>query len=1198
MQIRHAFFVVLVCLGALVSVTWGQDGEAPTREELVALLEAAGDTVGATGEPPNETAAALRAALAALERAEASRARAAGLLADAQTVPLRGEQYRAKVADEPETNPAIEVPSGATLAELETARDQAAANLEAARAEALAVEQDAATWQQRLAVLPGLIEQARAEVARLGEELATPAAAEVAPELAAARRARTRAALESAEAKLAELQAERARYAAGLEIVDDRLAAERRDVVEAEALLRAWNRVVSARRERETREAVQRAREVDLGAALEIPALERVAEQVQRLIRDLQGTGAVPAQLEDARDDLDRIRTRLAERVRQGQEIHELARGRGAGGYGQLLQSTLSELQDARAVERRLDEAREALVDAELRLRELRALPTDTGMALQEVRKQLGDADEETVALAERVVEQRRLLARQALDAYTKYTEVLRSLDAGYVEYLEVTAELREFIEPLVFWARSVPRDALVPGARDFLYDVRWLTDGEQWRAALGATAWELVAPEALDAGTGERGWRLAVFPVGSTLLLALAWAVHWRFKIRSRAPLPTTGRLQQMTMPGVAWKLAMAVAAAAPAPLALWLIAAWLGSTAGAFDPEQHEPMPAPLAVASGLTRVAYVLFGAGLLWEIVRKGAVGTNQFRWSEAGLAHLRRHLRWLIPLGLVLAAVIQTFMQRSDPRHPEVVGRASLVVGLVAFAAFHALVFSPRRPFITEYLKKHRRGIVERTAWGWYPLMVLVPLALAVGASAGYVYTALEIQRSIGNTYLFVLLVIVGQAVALRWLQLARRKIAIRAAQARAAAAEQPESARKPDDAAAPPKEPEQREVDLTAISQQSRKVVQVLTVVVLTLGLYAVWNDVLPALRWFERVQVFPSIRYVDPESVAAESVVPAPGAAAERTAGGTTPSLSPTGLTGSLAGEAGAAADEVAALPARVTVADIGLALLLIIATVSASRNLPGLLEITLLPRLPLNAAGRYAAYSVARYTIIIVGVIAISRALSIPWESAQWLAAALTFGLAFGLQEIFANFVSGLIILFEQPVRVGDTVTVADVSGTVSKIRMRATTVVDWDNKELIIPNKEFITGQVINWTLTDPSCRIIVPVGIAYGSNTELARELLLKVAAETPNTLREPAPRALFLGFGDNSLAFDLRVYIKGIDYLLATKSELHFRIDRAFREAGIEISFPQRDLHLRSIDPSIIERLKPSPERGTRADGES
>jgi potassium efflux system protein len=161
---------------------------------------------------------------------------------------------------------------------------------------------------------------------------------------------------------------------------------------------------------------------------------------------------------------------------------------------------------------------------------------------------------------------------------------------------------------------------------------------------------------------------------------------------------------------------------------------------------------------------------------------------------------------------------------------------------------------------------------------------------------------------------------------------------------------------------------------------------------------------------------------------------------------------------------------------------------------------------------------------------------------------------------------------------VLFERPFRIGDTVTIADITGTVTRIQIRATTIMDWDRKELIVPNKEFITGRLINWSLTDKVIRLKFPIGIAYGSDTELAEKLLLKAATDNPLVLSNPEPQAVFLGFGDNSLNFEMRVFINGIGDWIPVVHNLNRTVDREFRKAGISISFPQRDVHLDQVGP--------------------
>jgi potassium efflux system protein len=243
---------------------------------------------------------------------------------------------------------------------------------------------------------------------------------------------------------------------------------------------------------------------------------------------------------------------------------------------------------------------------------------------------------------------------------------------------------------------------------------------------------------------------------------------------------------------------------------------------------------------------------------------------------------------------------------------------------------------------------------------------------------------------------------------------------------------------------------------------------------------------------------------------------------------------------------------------------------------TLVVVRNLPGLLELSVFRQLRASPGERYAYTTIAKYAVTLAGAVLALNIVGVGWSNIQWLVAAVGLGLGFGLQEIFANFVSGLIILFERPIRVGDVVTVGDVNGTVTKIRIRATWITSFDRKELVVPNKEFITTQLVNWSLSDAVLRVDIAVGIAYGSDTEKARRVLLEVAGRNEHVLRDPAPQAFFFGFGDSSLNFELRVFSPDIEHRLRIVHDLHMEIDRAFRAEGIEIAFPQRDLHVRTL----------------------
>ncbi|MFC1793557.1 mechanosensitive ion channel family protein [Planctomycetota bacterium] len=227
-----------------------------------------------------------------------------------------------------------------------------------------------------------------------------------------------------------------------------------------------------------------------------------------------------------------------------------------------------------------------------------------------------------------------------------------------------------------------------------------------------------------------------------------------------------------------------------------------------------------------------------------------------------------------------------------------------------------------------------------------------------------------------------------------------------------------------------------------------------------------------------------------------------------------------------------------------------------------------------------------RGVRHSIARlvhYVIVFVGFLFALSILGFDITKLTIMLSALGVGIGFGLQSVVNNFVSGLILLFERPVRVGDSIELVGKWAEITKIGLRATTVQTFDQADVIIPNADLVTNQVTNWTLSNRRARLTIPVGVAYGSDVPLVIETLMACADAISMVAKTPAPQVLFLSFGESSLDFELRVWVLDVDHRLTTKSELHQEIDRGFREANIEIAFPQQDLHLRSVDDSVIFR---------------
>jgi small-conductance mechanosensitive channel len=234
-------------------------------------------------------------------------------------------------------------------------------------------------------------------------------------------------------------------------------------------------------------------------------------------------------------------------------------------------------------------------------------------------------------------------------------------------------------------------------------------------------------------------------------------------------------------------------------------------------------------------------------------------------------------------------------------------------------------------------------------------------------------------------------------------------------------------------------------------------------------------------------------------------------------------------------------------------------------------------------LSRTKLQSSLQFGLSRIIGYTLIAVGFYVAFQLVGVDLSSLAIIAASLGVGVGFGLQNIINNFVSGIIILAERPISIGDRIEVAGVAGRVTKIQLRSTTVVTNDNITMIVPNADFISNTVTNWSHGDPKVRIRVPVGVAYGSDLKLLQQLLLEAAGEHPKALRDPSPVVLFTEFGDSSLNFELGVWTQEMTATpVHFTSEMNFIIEQKLRENDIEIPFPQRDLHVRSGLPAAAE----------------
>jgi potassium efflux system protein len=1127
----------------------------PPLEEVRARLAELEATVEQEG-PPSPVLAAelehLQKAVAAMERAAEVEAAAAALAEEARLAPQQLAQIDAFLA-RPIEQMITPVRADATAEDLAADLRAGRTRLESERTLRAQIDVEVQGAESRRRALAAERAAATERVEQIDVELAGMAADDSqANRAVTAKRWSLLAQKRQAEAELARLDAERRVMDAKAPLYEKRRQYRDRRI-EIESRAAAAIESTLGKRQAEAAERDRQAAADERRAAADAHPIVRTIAEENESLATRAAELATSFQRETAERQL------LEEMIVEWRGAFERTRERLANvslstGIGTYLRSQRQRMPDVETHRRRLrvldtsisdlnnesalwDDALDRLGDLDAALDERLAASSDPLPAEPEAFAEL-----RAVAL-EALGRQKQYLQTLA-GAAAGSNDLLVDLRAREHELIGVLAAYREYIDERVLWIRS----ARTVGPSDVADTWRAITrfvDRDRWSAALGAAADDVVAWPPLYAGL--------------TLAIAAVFVLQprWRRLLSEVARRTEKSATLRFTLTIWAMLLTLGLAAAWPA---LLLAIGWrLHEAAG------HLAFGA--ALSAGFLRAGAVMFALQAAFSLCRVDGLGESHFGWLSSNTALARRHVRWFVPIAVPAAFFIASTEGEAVAR--DSLGRACFIASMLALAVFVQRVCSPTRGIFRGLLTRFRAGWLDRLKYLWFAAMVFSPVALAIAAAFGYFYTALQLERRLLDTAWVILLIVVAHATLLRALYLAQRRLAIEQAKrkaaerARALAAEQ--ASPSPDGSTPAPDPaggsvPESVDIDVAAVSAQTRQLLNTGLAITIVISVLLVWVDVLPALGLLREVELW--------------AIEGASGAAGSTDAGAI-PGVTPSAADGSTA----------VAAPAGgvITLADLVKALVIVGVTMLVSRNIPGLLEITLLQRLPISPSGRYAFTTIARYAMVIVGMVLAFNAIGIGWSKVQFLAAAITVGLGFGLQEIFANFVSGLIILFERPIRVGDTVTVGNVSGVVTRIRMRATTILDPDRKELIIPNKEFVTGQVMNWTLTDPILRVRVPIGIAYGSDVPRVKSILVDVARRHENVLVDPPPQAIFNGFGASTLDFELRAFVSSIDHMVAVRDDLHTRIDAAFRAAGIEIAFNQQDIRIRSVDTPIVLR---------------
>jgi len=1118
-------FLAVICFLYVAPGLAENERRPDTIDEITASKTAAEENQALDENTRKRVVEAYTQALAAQRQREDLAHERRELEKTINTAPQQIKRIKKRLSSGVPANLRLKIPQKATLEELEKLAQQAAIQLNSLQETARQKEQALAHWNDTRRQLRSLIGEQNARIQKLQQDISALPIEGEEKILGTARKAALRAQLAQRESELTlyDLQLSSEKLLSELFSDESRLA--NAEVSWLEAQLFELNQQIEKLRQAHGTQVVAEAQQEKQQLRNAPRPVVALAEQNIHLSEELNQVIRTDA---ENMAELRRLRQDIKNLVNGEKSVRSRLELFGAtDAMGRMLRKKLEAVRsikrtsNPRSNEETMNHLTDRQIDIDTRLESLLDIKQRARALMAEIpASELSRSDSEAVEQdITRLLEKQKQLLESLADAYQQASARLLELSTAEAEYARTSADFEAFIRGKLFWIRNTT-------------PVNFKHLKEKMKSAT-----TMLSPTRLRNSLNDiqHGFRQnPILPI-SGLLLGLLMLLSQPLANHKIAALgQTAAHLKTNRYYHTLQAIYFTAIRSAGWPVLLGFTGWWLGRIPSAE--------PYTTALSEGLYTTATVLFTVAFLRQVCRPDGLAHRHFHWPNSIRRKLWTELRWLkyatAPLSFLIAF---TLAVEFTPLIPAI-GRPALIVMMFGLMVFTYRMLNANSPISTYLQLKRPRNWLTQTRFLWFPIVMLTPLSLAVLSILGYHYTAGLLTQRLLYTIWLMLLLLLAKDLFLRWIFIEKRRIAYAEALKRRAErrAEQNDANTEECDSEIVRLEEEDSVEFYEHLSDQAQHIIGTLLLIAGIAGFWAIWSDLLPALKFLESIKLpFSTTELVD--GIATE--VP-------------------------------------------VTLADIGIGMLVAAITIMAARNIPGLLEILLLQRLPIDAGARYAITTLSQYFIVAVGITAAFSIIGTQWSSIQWLVAALSVGLGFGLQEIVANFVSGIILLFERPIRVGDVVTIGETTGTVSRIRIRATTIRDWERQELLVPNKEFVTGRLLNWTLSDPINRITIDVGIAYGADVTLALKLLAEAAKEHPRVLDDPEPLITFDQFGDSALNLRMRCYLDSMEFRTRTRSEVNEAINRKFNEAGIVIAFPQTDVHLDTNAPLSVRIERP------------
>lgn len=1104
------------------------ENEQPvTAAEIEAAIKATKDS-DASEEEKKSQLDYLTKATKWMESAKEYETKAVQYQVDVREAPNKLDQAKQEL-DKEMPEPTCEREGDASLPQLEQALGNAEEALKKAQ-EKLKKQvelSDAKIRGERKAKLDNDRENAVKQLEATQNELKAVTSSDDAPGLAAAQRIELQTRSHAYKKQIELYDAQKLRFEAMSELFPIERDLAQRDVTWHEKSVAAWQEVVTEFRNAESERQAAEARRI---ASRAHPAVKSLAERNAELAEERQ---QLTRKMEDVTGYLDSASKTLEALEKDYKSVIDKVEVAGmTPTIGLLLRSRRDWLPDVELHDERITLSQEEMQRAQVALLELKSERSESGDVNEQLKQTLAELGDVAKEFPPSYFEE---MVRVLLEDRRTY---LDNLLADYQSYHDDLSDL--YLDSRKLLAKTETY-------RNYIDEhVLWIPSSPPLGGKDLKNSWV-----ALTSFANAKRWTDVLRSTGSnvkehplaSLLLVFAFVALLVLRRRIRNRLEALGeRIAEANgltfLPTLqAFLLTMLVAGLWP--LLFWIIGWWMALNGQAPD--------LALGLAKGFESIAILYFVGELFRQICRPNGLADKHFQWSGELLTVIYRSLNWLMLLSLPMLFFVSLFQMHEGGLYAESLGRIVFLGGLIVLAVYLHLVLRPWNGPLQKVLSCYTNSWMRRLRYPVYLLGIGFPIVLSVLLVLGYAYSVDQLMLRMRTMIGLALALILAQALISRALQVAWNRLrTLRASYV----------PRRKISEGSQGEEEQDHEVDMLRVHRQLVQLVRGSAVLTFAVVAWLTWSDMFPALQVFDRVELWST-------TITADKTVTLPDGTEE---------------------------SKQVAQSVPITLADMILAIVALVGTFAATRTLPGLLQLSILGRLPIDDGARHAIVALSRYLAMLIGLIVSFRMIGMTWASVQWLAAAMTVGLGFGLQEIFANLVSGIIILFERPIRIGDLVTVNGTTGKVTKMKIRATTITDFDRRETVVPNKRFITDDVVNWTLSDPISRVVIPVGIAYGCDPARAHEILLNLAHRHPLILSDPEPTAIFTGFGDSTLDLELRAFIGSREHFGTVLHELNLAIERAFREADLEIAFPQRDINIRSV--TGLEQLLGRPKDET------